>query len=501
MTQILYNSTRNNQNKLTAAQAIVKGIANDGGLYVPETMPTIDLNWDQLKDASYQTIAKLVLGAFFTDFTEDEIAYCVDRAYDDKFDNELIAPLKAINEQVSILELFHGNTIAFKDMALSILPYLLTTAAKKLKIEEEIVILTATSGDTGKAALAGFSEVPNTRIVVFYPKDGVSDIQERQMVTQEGNNTKVVAVKGNFDDAQTKVKELFNDQALNKQLKKQGFLLSSANSINIGRLVPQVVYYVYSYAQLLKNGAIKSGDQINVSVPTGNFGNILAAYFAKLIGVPIEKLICASNRNNVLVDFFNEGIYDRRRPFYLTSSPSMDILVSSNLERLIYLLNQRQDEPTKEWMEQLIKKGSYQITQTVKEQLTDFYANEADDVLTATTIKEVYQDNHYILDPHTAVAYAVYQQYLKETQSQDRQNVTVIAGTASPYKFPESVLHALEVNTAQLSGRQLIEKLAEISQIKVPSAIKNLFDAPIRHQEVVEIEEMKETILRFLIKH
>lgn len=500
MTQILYNSTRNNQNKLTAAQAIVKGIANDGGLYFPETMPTIDFDWDHLKDASYQTVAKLVLGAFFTDFTEDEIAYCVDHAYDDKFDNELIAPLKAINEQVSILELFHGNTIAFKDMALSILPYLLTTAAKKLKIEEDIVILTATSGDTGKAALAGFSEVPNTRIVVFYPKDGVSDIQERQMVTQEGNNTKVVAVKGNFDDAQTKVKELFNDQALNKQLKKQGFLLSSANSINIGRLVPQVVYYVYSYAQLLKNGVIKSGDQINVSVPTGNFGNILAAYFAKLIGVPIEKLICASNRNNVLVDFFNEGIYDRRRPFYLTSSPSMDILVSSNLERLIYLLNQRQDEPTKEWMEQLIKEGSYQINQAVKEQLTDFYANEADDVLTATTIKEVYQDNQYILDPHTAVAYAVYQQYLKETQSQDRQNVTVIAGTASPYKFPESVLHALEVDTAQLSGRQLIEKLAEISQIEVPSAIENLFDAPIQHQEVVEIEEMKDTILRFLLK-
>lgn len=498
MTQILYNSTRDNQNTLTAAEAIVKGIANDGGLYFPQTMPEVNLDWDQLKDASYQTIAKLILGAFFTDFTEDEIAYCVDHAYDEKFDTAVIAPLKSIDEKVSILELFHGNTIAFKDMALSILPYLLTTAAKKLQIKEEIVILTATSGDTGKAALAGFSEVPNTRIVVFYPKDGVSEIQELQMVTQVGNNTKVIAVKGNFDDAQTKVKELFNDQALNAQQKNDGFVFSSANSINIGRLVPQVVYYVYSYAQLVKNNAIKAGEHINIAVPTGNFGNILAAYFAKMIGVPIEKLICASNRNNVLVDFFNKGIYDKRRPFYLTSSPSMDILVSSNLERLIYLLNNRQNLPTKELMEQLVKEGNYQINQTVKDQLHDFYASQADDTLTAETIKKVYQESDYILDPHTAVAYAVYQQYLNETNNEDHHNKTVIAGTASPYKFPESVLKALGVNTTELSGRELIDKLSEISQIPIPSAISNIFDAPIRHQEVVEIDAMKEAVLRFL---
>ena len=331
---LTYTSTRGHGETVTASQAILKGLADDGGLFVPTSLPKLEVPVEKLAGMSYQEVAYEVMKLFLTDFTEEELKKCIANAYDSKFDTEVIAPLVQA-DGAYFLELFHGNTIAFKDMALSILPHLMTTAAKKNHVDNEIVILTATSGDTGKAAMAGFADVPGTRIIVFYPKDGVSPVQEKQMVTQKGDNTFVVGIEGNFDDAQTGVKKMFNDQKLAKELAESGFQFSSANSINIGRLVPQIVYYVYAYATLVKNEQIKNGELINITVPTGNFGNILAAYYAKLIGLPVDKLICASNTNKVLFDFFTTGTYDKKREFTVTSSPSMDILISSNLERLI----------------------------------------------------------------------------------------------------------------------------------------------------------------------
>ena len=335
---LVYQSTRDEKNRVTASQAILQGLATDGGLFTPITYPQVDLDFAKLKDASYQEVAKLVLSAFLDDFSEAELDYCINHAYDSKFDDAAIAPLVKLDGQYN-LELFHGATIAFKDMALSILPHLMTTAAKKHGLENKIVILTATSGDTGKAAMAGFADVPGTEIIVFYPKDGVSKVQELQMTTQTGANTHVVAIDGNFDDAQTNVKHMFNDTDLRARLLEHKLQFSSANSMNIGRLVPQIVYYVYAYAQLVKTGEITAGDKVNFTVPTGNFGNILAAYYAKQIGLPVGKLICASNENNVLTDFFKTQVYDKKRSFKVTSSPSMDILVSSNLERLIFHLS------------------------------------------------------------------------------------------------------------------------------------------------------------------
>ena len=332
---LMFRSTRNADNKVTASQAILKGLAEDGGLFVPEQLPKLDVPVEALADMSYHETAYAVMKQFLTDYTEEELKECISRAYDEKFDTQEIAPLKKADGRF-YLELFHGATIAFKDMALSILPYLMTTAARKNHEKHEIVILTATSGDTGKAALAGFADVPGTRIIVFYPKNGVSAVQEKQMVTQKGDNTCVIGIHGNFDDAQSGVKKLFGDTALGEELEHSGFCFSSANSINIGRLVPQIVYYVYAYGKLLKSGEIQAGEKINVVVPTGNFGNILAAFYAKNMGLPIGRLICASNENRVLFDFFQTGTYDRNREFILTSSPSMDILISSNLERLIY---------------------------------------------------------------------------------------------------------------------------------------------------------------------
>ena len=353
---LLYKSTRDAQHTVTASEAILKGLAPDGGLFVPVSMPKLDVTMEQLKDMSYQETAYAVMKQFLTDFTEEELKHCITCAYDSKFDTEVIAPLVKVGDTYH-LELFHGATIAFKDMALSILPHLLTTSAKKNHVTREIVILTATSGDTGKAALAGFADVPGTRIIVFYPKNGVSRVQELQMVTQKGVNTSVVAIQGNFDNAQTGVKALFEDQELEQELSEKGFQFSSANSINIGRLVPQVVYYVYAYAKLLKNEEITLGEEINVTVPTGNFGNILAAYYAKQMGVPIAKLICASNENKVLFDFFRTGTYDKNREFVLTSSPSMDILISSNLERLIYMIAGADAEKDQELMDALKAEG------------------------------------------------------------------------------------------------------------------------------------------------
>ena len=412
--EVLYRSTRGNEESVSASKAILEGLASDGGLFVPQALPSFDKTLDEFAQMDYRQTAYEVMKLLLTDFTEEELRYCIDKAYDGKFDTEAIAPLAEV-KNAWYLELFHGPTIAFKDMALSILPYLMTTAAKKNQIKNEIVILTATSGDTGKAALAGFADVPGTRIMVFYPKDGVSPIQEKQMVTQKGKNTHVVAIHGNFDDAQTGVKKMFNDKELGKELADKGFQFSSANSINIGRLVPQVVYYVYAYANLVKNGEIADGEKINVTVPTGNFGNILAAYFAKQMGVPIDKLICASNDNKVLYDFFKTGVYDKNRPFILTSSPSMDILISSNLERLIYLSTGCDAEETKKRMEELSKDGKYSVTDEMRARMADFVGGYADQAANAAEIKRLYDETGYMIDTHTGVASCVYHNYVKET--------------------------------------------------------------------------------------
>ena len=446
---LLYKSTRSNDVEVTASQAILKGLADDGGLFVPESLPALEADMDTLAGMSYQETAYEVMRQFLTDFTEEELKDCIAKAYDEKFDTKEIAPLVK-KDEAYYLELFHGKTIAFKDMALSILPHLLTTSAKKNQVKNEIVILTATSGDTGKAALAGFADVPGTKIIVFYPKNGVSPIQEKQMVTQKGANTFVVGIHGNFDDAQTGVKKMFGDKELAAQMDKAGYQFSSANSINIGRLVPQVVYYVYAYAKMYANGEVAKGEKINVVVPTGNFGNILAAYYAKNMGVPIDKLICASNDNKVLYDFFRTGTYDRNREFILTTSPSMDILISSNLERLIYKIAGADAAKDVTLMRNLAAEGKYEITDEMKAQLKDFYGNYANEKETAEEIAEVYKKTGYIMDTHTAVASRVYRKYVAETGDQTK---TVIASTASPYKFTRSVMDAIDAEKYKGTGR------------------------------------------------
>ena len=438
--EVLYNSTRSKQSPVKASEAILKGLSKDGGLFVPDKIPAFDKTWEELAEMTYGQVAYEVMKLYLTDFTEEELKGCIARAYDSKFDTEDIVPIVEA-QGAYYLELFHGATIAFKDMALSILPHLLTTSAKKNHVKNEIVILTATSGDTGKAALAGFADVEGTRIVVFYPKNGVSPIQEKQMVTQKGNNTYVVGIHGNFDDAQTGVKQIFGDSSLAEYMDERGFQFSSANSINIGRLVPQIVYYVYAYVKLLKEEKINSGEKINVVVPTGNFGNILAAFYAKQMGLPIDKLICASNDNKVLYDFFCSGTYDRNRDFVLTSSPSMDILISSNLERLIYRIAGDDPEKNKELMDALNQGGVYTITDEMKNQLSDFYGNYANEKETTEKIQELYDSTGYVIDTHTAVASCVYDKYKKETKD---VKPAVIASTASPYKFTRSVMNAID---------------------------------------------------------
>lgn len=490
---LIYQSTRDENNKVTASQAILQGLANDGGLFTPLAMPEMALDFEALTHASYQEVAKLVLSAFLDDFTSEELDYCIANAYDAKFDTEDIAPLVKLNKHYN-LELFHGSTIAFKDMALSILPYLLTTSAKKQGVDNKIVILTATSGDTGKAAMAGFADVPGTEIIVFYPKNGVSKIQELQMTTQKGQNTHVVAIDGNFDDAQTDVKRMFNDADLRARLLEQKIQFSSANSMNIGRLVPQIVYYVYAYAQLLKTGDITNGQAINVTVPTGNFGNILAAYYAREIGVPIAKLICASNENKVLTDFFQTRTYDKKRDFKVTSSPSMDILVSSNLERLIFHLVGNDAAKTKELMEALVSKGEYQLDQVDQSILDLFEAGYASEADTEAEIKKVFQENNYIEDPHTAVASSVYRAY-RERSNDD--TTTVIASTASPYKFPRVAVKAV---TGEDSGDDFVavNELHQLSGVVIPATVRDLQMAPIRHTTVVPTAGMQEAVEAYL---
>ncbi len=495
---LLYRSTRSADVKVTASQAILKGLADDGGLYVPDSIPALDVSVRELAGMDYKQVAYEVMKLFITDFTEDELKNCINKAYDAKFDTDEIAPLVKA-DGAYYLELFHGATIAFKDMALSILPHLLTTSAKKNNIKNDIVILTATSGDTGKAALAGFADVPGTRIIVFYPKHGVSPIQEKQMVTQKGDNTYVVGIEGDFDDAQTGVKLMFGDKELAAELDTAGFQFSSANSINIGRLVPQIVYYVYAYTRLLADEEITDGEAINVVVPTGNFGNILAAYYAKNMGLPIGKLICASNQNKVLYDFFTTGTYDRNREFVLTSSPSMDILISSNLERLIYRIAGSDAQANSTMMKELREQGQYTITPAMKEQLADFYGNYASEEETAAVIKSIYENTGYVIDTHTAVAAKVYKKYIQDTQDTTK---AVIASTASPFKFTRSVMDAIDKDKYDsMTDFELVDELSRIANVKVPQAIEDIRTAPVLHDTVCDKTQMKQTVKNILNIH
>ena len=492
-----YKSTRNNEVKVVSAQAIAQGISEDGGLFVPESIPSITKDdIVKLGDMSYRDRAFFVFSKFLTDYTEAEIGYCVDGAYNTKnFDTDNIAELAHLFDGTYMLELWHGPTCAFKDMALQILPYLLTTATKKLGVDKKVVILVATSGDTGKAALEGFKDVEGTEILVFYPQDGVSAMQKKQMTTQDGANVGVCAIKGNFDDAQNGVKAIFTNPEIAKTLADNGMMFSSANSINWGRLAPQIIYYVSTYAQLVKDGEITLGDKINVVVPTGNFGNILAAYYAKHMGIPVNKLICASNANNVLTDFIKTGIYDRNRPFHTTISPSMDILISSNLERLLYHLTDGNDAQIREWFGALASEGRYEVSDSVKKALADeFYAGCCDDEQTKACIKEIYDQYSYTCDTHTAVAVKVYQDYKAATGDETK---TVIASTASPYKFSGSVLSALGENT-EADEFSLVEKLAEVSKIPVPASLAALRDKAVRFDKTVDKTEMKDYVFSVL---
>ena len=491
---LMYRSTRDSAKRVTASQAVLQGLSSDGGLFVPETLPVLTKSIEELSGLNYRELAYEVMKLFLTDYTEEELKDCINKAYDDKFDTPEIAPLKKIG-QAYYLELFHGSTIAFKDMALSILPHLLTSAAKKNKVSEEIVILTATSGDTGKAALAGFADVGGTRIIVFYPKDGVSSVQEKQMVTQQGANTHVIGIHGNFDDAQTGVKRIFGNTELASRLKTAGYLFSSANSINIGRLVPQIVYYVHSYVDLYKKKEIAPGEKINFVVPTGNFGNILAAYYAKCMGIPVHKLICASNENKVLFDFFRTGRYDRNRDFILTKSPSMDILVSSNLERLIYQIADCDSTRTADFMKALSVNGVYDITDAMRINLESFMGGWASEAETREAIHRVYAENDYVIDTHTAVAASVYDRYVKETEDTIR---TVIVSTASPYKFADSVLGALGINDIPEDDYEQAVILRKVSGTEIPKAVAELRTAPVVHDKVCEIGKMEENVEEIL---
>ena len=493
MKEILYKSTRGTGETLKASEAILKGLADDGGLFVPTEIPKLEATIDELSKMTYQQVAYEVMKLFFTDFTEEELKNCITKAYDSKFDTEEIAPLAEV-DGAYYLELFHGKTIAFKDMALSILPHLLTTSAKKNNVKNEIVILTATSGDTGKAAMAGFADVEGTRIIVFYPHGGVSKVQKKQMVTQKGNNTYVVAIEGNFDQAQSGVKAIFGNKELAKEMDEKGFQFSSANSINIGRLVPQVAYYVYAYAKLYAEGKLAKDQKMNVVVPTGNFGNILAAYYAKNMGLPIAKLICASNENKVLFDFFKTGEYDKNRDFILTTSPSMDILISSNLERLIYKIAGNSSEKNSELMNDLATKGKYTITDEMKAELDDFYGNYATEEETAKVIKDTYEKTGYVMDTHTAVAASTYKKYVAETND---DAVTVIASTASPFKFARSVMDAINPEYDKLDDFELIDELSKIANVKIPNAIEEIRNAEVRHNNLVEVDGMEAIVKKF----
>ena len=483
-----YRSTRGGASGIASAEAIIQGLAVDGGLFVPEEMPAVGMDFiEEMTRLSYEERAARILGLFLADYTQEELAGCIARAYGGgKFDDVRIAPVHALKEFL-VLELWHGPTSAFKDMALQLLPQLLQTALKKTGEDAEILILVATSGDTGKAALEGFADVDQIKILVFYPTGGVSKIQNLQMCTQKGANVRVVAVKGNFDDAQNGVKEIFGDKTFGEKLAAGDVKLSSANSINWGRLVPQIVYYFSAYADLLEKGTIAAGEAVDFCVPTGNFGDILAGYYAKRMGLPVAKLICASNSNNVLTDFLQTGVYDKKRDFSKTISPSMDILISSNLERLLY--HETQDAAlVRGWMEELAAKGRYEVGETVLQNLKEtFWAGWVDDAATKETIREVYEKEHYVLDTHSAVAYRVAQAYKKETES---ERPLVVVSTASPYKFNESVLDALGAEPAGLDEFAQLDKLASLNESPIPQGLASLKTAEILHRAVCEKTEM-----------
>lgn len=495
-----YVSTRGGNENIASAEAIIQGLSANGGLFVPTEIPTIDEAFlSGLTALSYQDRAKQILAHFLIDYTSAEIDTCVTAAYgDNKFDSAEIAPVYQLRDKDAVLELWHGPTSAFKDMALQLLPQLLSTALKKTGEKSEIVILVATSGDTGKAALEGFKDVDQIKIAVFYPENGVSEIQRRQMITQEGGNVTVIAVKGNFDDAQTGVKRIFNDGDYNDALHADGFKLSSANSINWGRLVPQIVYYFSAYADLVKAGKLTVGDKVNFVVPTGNFGNILAGYYAKQMGLPVNRFVCASNANNVLTDFLRSGVYDRNRSFHKTASPSMDILISSNLERLLYHVTDGNDAQVADWMQSLNETGRYDVGADVLAKIQElFWADYADDDTTLANIRKVFDETHYTMDTHTSVAEYVANTYRKATGDNDTMNV--ILSTASPYKFNQSVLEALD--TESIDGMDefaMLDRLAEISGLVVPPALASLKTAPIRHMTVCVKEDMPNVVKNYL---
>lgn len=489
---IKYISTRGKGAPRTASSAIIKGISEDRGLFVPDRIPELPFKPADMVGKKYKDIAKIIIGMFFDDFTSEEIQSCVDGAYDSKFEAEDVVPVTEAGG-AEFLELYHGRTAAFKDMALSILPYLMTEAVKKENEDKKIVILTATSGDTGKAALEGFADVKGTEIIVFYPSTGVSEVQKRQMTTQEGANTHVFGIRGNFDDAQTGVKRIFDDKDFNEKVGALGCRLSSANSINIGRLVPQVAYYVYGYIKLIERGVIKDGDPVNIVVPTGNFGNILASYYASLAGIPVNRFICASNRNKVLTDFINTGVYDIHREFYVTKSPSMDILISSNLERLLYHLSGDPDEIAG-MMNKLAEDGRYEVSDRIREGMKKFYGGFADDTDTLSTIGEIYDKDHYLIDTHTAVAYKVYKNYVKETGD---DTPTLIASTASAYKFAADVASALGM-PEEKDGFAYVKALEKKIGVDVPSGLRNLDKKEIRHTGVIDKDELGDAVLSSL---
>ena len=489
-----YVSTRNHQDQINFYQAIVQGIGDDGGLLVPNfDFQKLDLN--KLVQLNYVDLATEVISTFVPEDGKELIHQACLNAYGKGLFPEIVVPVKKAGD-VYVAELFHGQTAAFKDMALSILPHLLVTSARKNNVKNEIVILTATSGDTGKAALAGFADVPGTKIIVFYPKSGVSPIQEKQMVTQKGDNTYVIGIKGNFDDAQTGVKKMFSNKELAKVMNDNGFQFSSANSINIGRLVPQVVYYVKAYADLLKQGALKAGEPMNVVVPTGNFGNILASYYAKQMGIPIGKFVCASNKNKVLFDFFETGKYDRNREFYVTTSPSMDILISSNLERMIYRIAGNDAKQCAKFMAALTKDGEYVITDAMKAELSEFFGAFGSEEETAVKIREVYDKEGYVMDTHTAVAAVAYDKYKAATG--DDKTPTVIASTASPYKFTRSVMDAIDPAYDAEDDFELVDELNKVSKTAIPKAIEEIRTAPVLHDTVCETAAMEDEVKKIL---
>lgn len=488
-----YFSTRGATERVSSAEAILKGLASDGGLFVPASFPQMTLpEIEALRDLSYEERAVRILRRYLTDYTEEELAGCVSRAYGHTFDDVRRAPVRAVGD-LEVLELWHGPTSAFKDMALQLLPQLMSTARAKTGEQDTILILVATSGDTGKAALEGFADAEGTRIMVFYPDGGVSPVQRLQMVTQEGANVSVVAVRGNFDDAQRGVKEIFGDAAMAKELAALHTKLSSANSINWGRLVPQIVYYFSAYADLLVEGKIMAGDPVNFTVPTGNFGNILAGYYAKRMGLPIGKLVCASNANNVLTDFLQTGVYDRQRDFYQTMSPSMDILVSSNLERLLYHLTEDTAQVAT-WMQELTTAGKYDAGSLLPALRENFWAAFADDRATEEEIRAVYERTQYTLDTHTAVAYRAAEDYRRET---DDRRPMVVLSTASPYKFGASVLHALGENVAELDEFAQMERLHVRSGMEIPARLAALRTAAVLHEGACEKDGMPAAVLTF----